>query len=72
MMLSDVIMQAAERAGGAPFTLCWLMSQPGVRDKVGSDARAMMVLREMTDAHMVREVTRHPAWSWAVTGLSGD
>jgi len=72
MMISDVIMTAAERAGGEPFTLGWLMSQPGVRDRIGSEARMMTVLREMTDAGMVREVTRHPLWRWAVIPLSGD
>ena len=69
MMSSDVIMAAAERAGGEPFTLTWLMCQPGVRDRLGSEARAMMVLREMAAAGMVREVSRHPSWSWRVTAV---
>jgi hypothetical protein len=72
MMIADVIMEAAGRAGGEPFTLGWLMCQPGVRQRVGSEARMMTVLREMTDAGMLREVTRHPLWRWAVIPLSGD
>lgn len=71
MMLSDVIMQAAERAGGEPFTLGWLMCQPGVRERIASESRAMAVLKEMAAAGMVHEVSRHPLWSWRVV-LSGD
>jgi hypothetical protein len=72
MMLADVIMQAAERTGGDPFTLGWLMRQPEVQETGMSEAHAMSVLREMSEAGMVRTVTRHPAWRWAVCPQSGD
>lgn len=67
MMISDVIMQAAERTGGEAFTLGWLMHQPEVRAAGLTEVRAMSVLREMSEAGLVREVTRHPSWSWRVS-----
>lgn len=69
MMVSDVIMTAAAKADGAPFTLGWLMRQPEVQAAHLSEVRAMSVLREMSDAGLVHEVTRHPLWSWRVTAV---
>ena len=72
MMLSDVIMQAAGRAGGEPFTLGWLIRQPEVQQRTPSEHRLMTELRSMSEAGLVREVTRHPLWSWRVCAQSGD
>lgn len=70
MMLADVIMTAAEKAGGEPFTLGWLIAQPEVQRVRANEARLLSELREMVLRGEAREVSRHPVHRFAM--VSGD
>jgi hypothetical protein len=62
--LADVITDAAARAGGEPFTLHWLMLQPGVRDAIPSEHRCLDILQQLIDEGRLRLVSRHPDRRW--------
>lgn len=62
--LASVITEAAARAGGASFTLGWLLRQPGVRDAIPSEHRALDILQALTDEGRLRLVSRHPDRRW--------
>jgi hypothetical protein len=62
--LAGVITEAAQRAGGAAFTFGWLMRQPGVRDAIPSEHRALDILQALVDEGRLRRVSVHPERRW--------